>query len=201
MNGFYKISLRKLFDNIGENDTLNILSDFSCPLNPDIEYFLKKKAVEFEKQSISATHLIFTSYKNEKVLIGYYTLSIKSFNVDKSSISKTLRKRISKFATYDPMIKSYILPAPLLAQIGKNFTNDYNKLISGDELLGMAIDDIKITQQIIGGKVIYLECEDNDRLIEFYSSNGFVKFAERSLDKDETQIKGQYLVQMLRVLK
>lgn len=133
--------------------------------------------------------------------MGYYTLSTKSFNVTKSAISKSLSKRINKFATYDSDLRSYILPAPLLAQIGKNFTNGYNKLITGDELLNMAVEDVRMIQQIIGGKVLYLECEDKQCLVDFYSENGFVKFNERKLDRDETGISGEYLVQMLRYLK
>ncbi len=132
--------------------------------------------------------------------MGYYTLATKAFNVTKSAISKSMSKRINKFATYDTDLKSYILPAPLIAQIGKNFTNNYNSLITGDELLSIAIDDVKVIHQIAGGKVVYLECEDKPRLIDFYSRNGFVSFGNRSLDKDETNISGEYLVQMLRYL-
>lgn len=200
MDGYVKVSLSKLISQIGEDNVKNILSDFSCPINSDIETFFRKKAIEFEKQSISATHLIFTSYKSQNVLVGYYTLATKAFNVTKSAISKSMSKRINKFATYDTDLKSYILPAPLIAQIGKNFTNNYNSLITGDELLSIAIDDVKVIHQIAGGKVVYLECEDKPRLIDFYSRNGFVSFGNRSLDKDETDISGEYLVQMLRYL-
>lgn len=200
MDGYVKVSLSKLISQIGEDNVKNILSDFSCPINSDIETFLRKKAIEFEKQSISATHLIFTSYKSQNVLVGYYTLATKAFNVTKSAISKSMSKRINKFATYDTDLKSYILPAPLIAQIGKNFTNNYNSLITGAELLSIAIDDVKVIHQIAGGKVVYLECEDKPRLIDFYSRNGFVSFGNRSLDKDETNISGEYLVQMLRYL-
>lgn len=200
MDGFVKVPLKKLLAQIGEDNVMTILSDFSCPINLDIEYFLKKKAVEFEKQGISATHLIFTSYKSENVLVGYYTLSTKAFNVTKSSISKSLSKRINKFATFDASLKAYFLPAPLIAQLGKNFTNDYNTLISGDELLAIAIEDVKLIHQIAGGKIVYLECEDKPRLVEFYSNNGFVVFGNRPLDRDETNLNGEYLVQMLRYI-
>ncbi|MCU5941466.1 N-acetyltransferase, partial [Clostridioides difficile] len=53
-----------------------------------------------------------------------------------------------------------------------------------------------------GGKIVYLECEDKPKLIEFYKDNGFVDFGKRSLDKDETDsLDGGYLVQMLKYLK
>lgn len=200
MDGYVKISLKKLISQIGEDNVKSILSDFSCPINLDIEYFLKRKAIEFEKQGISATHLIYTSYKSENVLVGYYTLSTKAFNVTKSAVSKSLSKRINKFATYDAALKAYFLPAPLIAQLGKNFSNNYNTLISGNELLAIAIDDVKLIHQIAGGKIVYLECEDKPRLVEFYSNNGFVIFGKRSLDGDETDLSGEYLVQMLRYI-
>ena len=202
MDGFVKVSLKNLITNIGEDNVKNILSDFFCPLNNDIEYFLKSKAVEFEKQGISRTQLIYASYREKSVLIGYYTLAEKVFIVSsKMSISNSLRKKINKFATYYPESKSYMLPAPLIAQLGKNFANDYNKLISGDELLNMAIEDIKLTRQLLGGKVAYLECEDKPKLIDFYKDNGFVRFGTRTLDRDETQLTGEYLVQMLKYIE
>lgn len=201
MDGFVKVSLKKMMTNIGENKVKNILSEFSCPLNNDIEYFLKSKAIEFENQGISRTRLVYASYKEIPVLTGYYTLAEKAFIVSKMSISNSLRKKINKFATYSPEFKTYILPAPLIAQLGKNFANDYNKLISGDELLNMAIEDIQLTRQLLGGKVAYLECEDKPKLIDFYSDNGFVQFGTRTLDRDETQLTGEYLVQMLKYIE
>lgn len=83
----------------------------------------------------------------------------------------------------------------------KNFNHGYNALISGDELLKIAIDEIKLVQQSLGGKVVYIECEDVERLKEFYGRNGFVEFDKRKLDTDETDIDGQYLIQMLKYLK
>ncbi|MCI7800300.1 MAG: N-acetyltransferase, partial [Eubacterium sp.] len=130
MDGFLKVSLKKLIENIGEDRVKAILSEFYCPLNSDIEIFLKSKAVEFEKQGISATQLIFTSYKDNPVLVGYYTLSTKAFNISKAAISRTLSKRINKFATYSPELRAYILPAPLIAQLGKNYAGNHNKLLT-----------------------------------------------------------------------
>ena len=94
-----------------------------------------------------------------------------------------------------------VIMAPLVAQLGKNYTNDYNKLITGDELLKMAEDQIRLAQRIIGGKVVYLECEDVDRLRSFYSDNGYVEFGKRKLDKDErTEMSGTHLIQLLKYL-
>lgn len=202
MSGYIGINLKEMLEQIGETATKSVLSDFSCPLNPDIEKFLKHTAIEFSKQGISSTYLIMASYKHKYVLVGYYTLSNKFFCIDKDAFpSKNLRKRISKFAQYDSTIRRYTLSAPLIGQLGKNYTNGYNTLITGDELLELALEKVKEIHSILGGKIVYLECEDKERLIEFYSNNGFVNFGKRILDHDETDLSGEYLIQMLKYMK
>lgn len=201
MAGIYKIALCDVIEEYGIEATKKLLSGFSCPLNLDIEDFLRIKAIEFEKQSLCRTQLIFASYKEKPVLCGYYTIAQKAFNISKTAtISKTKQRVISKYATFYPELKMHILPAPLLAQLGKNFTNNYNRLISGDELMKLACDDIALIHKIAGGKIIYLECEEKPRLLEFYQRHGFVPFGRRELDKDEDKISGHYLVQLLRIM-
>ena len=53
----------------------------------------------------------------------------------------------------------------------------------------------------LGGRFVYLECEDKPKLIDFYAENGFCEFDRRPLDRDETDLSGDYLVQMLKYLK
>ena len=122
-------------------------------MNKDVECFLHKKAIEFEKHNWSKTQLIFTSFKKQPVLVGYYTLTNKFLIVENQALKKSFRKRLAQFATYDWSIKKYVLPAPLIGQLGKNYNQGYNKLITGDELLKIAFDDIKKAQQILGGKM------------------------------------------------
>ena len=202
MSGYIGINLKEMIEQIGEPETKSILSDFSCPINPDVESFLKEKAIEFSKQSISSTYLVLASYKGEYVLAGYYTLANKFICIDKDAFpSKRLRSRIAKFAQFDSTIKRYTLSAPLIGQLGKNYSHSYNTLITGDELLKLALDKVREMQLIIGGKIVYLECEDKERLLDFYSQNGFVNFGKRYLDRDETDtLSGEYLVQMLKYM-
>ena len=197
MKGYIQISLKEMLNEIGEDRVKSILSNFFCPLNKDVEYFLKAKAIEFAKQNIAPTHLIFSSFKGELVLIGYFTLTTKTFSIKSGVLSSSLRKRINKFATYNADLKAHLMPAPLIAQLGKNHT--YSHLITGDELLKMAIDKVAIAQSDIGGKIVYLECEDKEKLLSFYSKNGFVSFGKRELDRDEIdKMDGKYLIQMLK---
>lgn len=199
--GFKIISLNDLLEQLGEERTIQILSSFDCPLNPDVEYFLKHKAITFDIQAISRTKLVFASYKNELVLVGYFTLANKDFMIPQKTLSRKLKDRVKKFGSYYEDFKAYRISAPLIAQLGKNFSNGYNKLITGDELLKMACDCVKEVQLNIGGKIVYIECEDKPRLIDFYERNGFTIFSKRQLDKNDQQMmEGSYLLQLLRYL-
>ena len=102
------VLLNELLHELGEDEVKFVLSEFMCPLNKDVEYFLKNTSIGFDKQGIAATHLVL-----------------------------------------------------------KNYSNDFNSLISGEELLGMAIDTIKEAQRNIGGRFAYLECEDIVSLKDF----------------------------------
>lgn len=204
MSGYMGINLKDILsdDELGENAAKSILSSFSCPLNPDVEHFLKHTAIEFSRQGISSTYLIMASYQSSPVLVGYFTLANKIFCISKDSLpNRTWKKRMAKFGQFDKDIHRYTISAPLIGQLGKNYTNSYNELITGDELLKLALDKVREMQYIVGGKIVYLECEQKEKLIDFYSQNGFVNFGLRPLDKDETtKLSGDSLVQMLKYL-
>ena len=203
MTGYVQVNIKDMISELGENRVKAILSNFYCPLNQDVEDFLKTKAIEFSKQDITRTYLIMASYRGEYVLAGYYAICNKFFLIDSNkALSSNMRKRIKKFAQFIPEMKKYQIVAPLIAQLGKNYQNGYNTLITGDELLEMACIKIREVQYDIGGKIAYLECEDKPKLIDFYESNGFVRFATRKLDMDEKdKLSGEYLIQMLKYFR
>lgn len=208
MKGFVTVILKELLRTIQEKpdvfskeDLDKIISGFSCPFNNDVEDFLHNKAVIFEKQGISATHLVFASYKGKLVLVGYFTLASKYFHVDSKDLNAKWKRRVNRFGAYDSGIKKRIITAPLIGQIGKNFQDRYNELIRGDELLKIACDMVRRSQSIVGGKLVYLECEDTPKLKSFYEENGFIEFGKRDLEEKEGRIfKGEYLLQMMKYL-
>ena len=60
-NNYTMINIREYLalgtdEEVGEPALVRLLSDFSCPKNPDVEYFLKKNAIEFTKR-ISPLHI------------------------------------------------------------------------------------------------------------------------------------------------
>ena len=202
MDGYSILSLSDIIDEKGEDFCREILSFFSCPPNPDVEKFLtKRSAIDFAKQSIAQTFLVYASYRGKNVLCGYFTIANKYIVVGSHSVSKTTARRLRKFAMPNISDDNLVIMAPLIAQLGKNYMNDYRKLITGDELLKMAIDKVSAAQRIIGGKVVYVECEDIDILKKFYEDNGFVIFGKRRLDKeDRGEMNGSHLIQLLKYL-
>ena len=63
MIGFKVVNLDLLLQVKSEEQIRTILNDFESPLNPDIESFLKYKAVEFSKSAIAKTYLVMASYQ------------------------------------------------------------------------------------------------------------------------------------------
>lgn len=200
MDGFKVANLDLLLEVTGEEGTKSILAGYSCPLNEDIEDFLHNKALVFAKQGLAKTHLVFASYKGDTVLVGYFALANKTLFIRRSaSLSAKLRQRIKRFSRVLQDTNSYEISAPLIAQLGKNYANNYDSLITGDELLQIACNKIKDIQLLMGGKIAYLECEDKPRLLQFYERNGFVPFDKRPLDPGDRKVfKSDHLVQMIR---
>ena len=57
------------------------------------------------------------------------------------------------------------------------------KLIRGDELLKLACDKVREAQYILGGRFVFLECEDKPKLKEFYEDNRICMFWKKKFGK------------------
>lgn len=94
---------------------------------------------------------------------------------------------------------TYNLAAYLIAQLGKNYHNGADKRITGEELLGLAIEQVKQIQYLAGGMVVFLEASNEEKLLSFYKDNGFQQFDSRlteTADKEPHE-----LIQFLKILK
>lgn len=192
---FFYVNIRSYLDDDSSVEELNeILEDYECPLNEDVEHFLKHTAVEFARRNQSVSYLVFST--EDGALLGYFTIAIKAITVRIEAISNTVSRKLSRIADYDAETGSYTIPAFLIAQLGKNYADGVNKRIEGSELLEMAWTVIKETQYAVGGIAAFLEAENNNELLNFYSvKNNFRKF-----DVRETSLSGKELVQLLKLL-
>ncbi len=207
---FYELSLDDLLSTLGEDMTKNILSSFSCCKNIDVQNFLREKAVLFSEKGYAKTYLIYWKSEDEKFgeskpeLVGYYSIAAKPLTVLREYKGKRINSRdwrkLCSLANARSSDKKCIMSSILIGQLGKNFSNENNLLISGSDLLELALEKVHKVQDLIGGKIVHLECEDNEKLIDFYLKNGFVVMGKRMLDGDETDIKGHELVQLYKYL-
>ena len=204
MNSFSKINLLDLSEMIGRAHIDRLISDFSCPLNPEVEKFFRFKALEFSTQRLASTYAVFAANEEQLALAGYFALSHNYFLMDAQKLndmSKRLAKRISKFTKHNRELNRYAFSAPLIGQLGKNYADSCDTLITGNELLKIACDTVDQALKIIGGKMVCLECEDKPVLVDFYRENGFQIFNRRKLEsEDKDKMSGEYLLQMLKYL-
>ena len=62
MMGYKIINIKDIYNTMGETKTKDILSNFKCELNKDVEYFIHQRAIEFSKQDIAETFIVTASY-------------------------------------------------------------------------------------------------------------------------------------------
>ena len=173
-----------------------VLSGFSCPKNPDVERFLKKSAVEFAKKNQSVTYLVFSVESKE--LLGYFTLAIKPLTVRGETVSNTTKRKLLRISEQDEKSDTYTMSAYLIAQLGKNYAGGRNKKITGKELVELAWTVIEDVQYMLGGMVVFLEAENEEKLLSFYRDNRFSQFDTRQTTSSEDE--PHELVQLLRLL-
>jgi len=170
----------------GEDETLSDLSSFSCPLNLEIEDFLRCKAIDFAKRKLSVTYIV-TDLSDGQIL-GYFTLAHKAIDIPEIDLSKTSQKKIQRYARFDPISGTYTLSAFLIAQIGKNYAVDHGNRLTGSSLMNYALDILSDIQHRIGGGVVYLDAENRSALISFYENTvNFKFFGERYSENDKTK--------------
>lgn len=192
MSNYTVMNILDLIESVGEYEVQKGLSGFSCPVNKEIEDFIRNNAIEFAKRKLSITYLLLDNSDGE--IVGYFTLTHKAIEIRNDNISNTTFRRLSAHAKLDIDTNSFTTSAFLLAQIGKNYGIDKEKRITGSELIGYANDIMTDIQHRIGGGIIYLDCEDKPHLKDFYiSQNHYKIFGERYSTSD-----GIRYLQMIR---
>lgn len=200
VNDFMALNIREYLENedgrLGEDKLMQLLSEFSCPLNPDVERFLKQQSIEFAKKHQAVTYLVLSVEDAE--LLGYFSITIKPLVVKAESFSNTTKRKLARFSEINKSGKTYNLAAYLIAQLGRNYSDRAKGRITGRELLEAAIRQTQILQYQAGGMVTFVETENNEKLLSFYKNYGFKQFDTRHTvsHEDETH----ELVQLLRLL-
>lgn len=199
VNNFIVLNIREYLENedkrLGEDTLAQLLSEFSCPLNPDVELFLKQQAIEFLKKHQAVTYIVLSLEDVE--LLGYFSITIKPLVVNEEPFSNTVKRKLSRFSEIDKNEKTYNLAAYLIAQLGKNFSDRAKGRITGKELLEAAIRQTQILQYQAGGMVVFVEADNKEKLLSFYENYGFKRFDTRQTASAE---ESHELVQLLRLI-
>ncbi len=185
-----ELCLLNLFEIAGNTELESLASrliqSFSCPRNAEIEDFLKCKALDFARRKCSITYLVLDE---ETRLLGYFTLAHKNLYVNSEQLSQTRKRRLRTFAGPDDGAGLFNVSAFLIAQLGRNFAIPPEMGIKGDVLLHMAMTKLQEAQGIVGGGVVFLECEDEEKLLAFYQRepNCFIPIGQRIAQSDGTK--------------
>lgn len=194
------VNIRKYLESdnpkLGEDDLVQILSEFSCTRNSDVERYLKNSAIEFTKKNQSVTYLVFSG--EDGGLLGYFTIALKPLTIRGETISNTVKKKLLRISELDEETQTYTMSAYLIAQLGKNFMNGADKRITGEELLEAAWNKIEEIQYRAGGVVTFLEANNEDKLLAFYRDNRFQTFDTRQTTSNNEE--PHELVQLLRLI-
>lgn len=166
-------------DKVSFNKLKEALSLFSCPKNLDEEDFIHNKAIDFEQLNKARTYLLIKDNK----IIAYFSLAFKS--IDLELISKTTKKNIT---AGEKDVKTY--SAYLIGHIAKD--SNYKQQI-GCYILDMAMDLIYDAQRIVGGRLVYLDCKDEKKLIDLYTQYGFKYFNKYTTLKDNIEYQQYYM--------
>ena len=169
---------------LGSDGLAEMISRFACPLNSDVEDYLKnpKRATNSSRMSSSVSYLLLNSQTSD--LLGYFTLMMKAYSVESKQLSSKSRRLVERFSEVDKQGK-LVVPVYLIAQLGKNFALPKEKQIAGVDLLKLAIDRFSRVRGEIGGKLVMVEREaDCPKLQEFYTKNGFKSWTRRINEKD-----------------
>ena len=176
----------------GEKYFTSIANSFESK-NVDVKKFLRQKAVISTKLNTASTYLV-VSYENNTIdILGYFSLATKMLTLKQSALTKTERRIISRFGYFDEESASFKLPAILIAQFIRNF-NKNSKSIKGSNLMKIVLKQVKDIQHLTSGKTIFLECEQNKKIIDFYTECGFQMLDSTVITKDKKTLVQLYMI-------
>lgn len=129
MSKYKVINIVDMADAIGETNLKQLLSDFYCPRNKEIQHFMRNNAYEFARKKLSVTYLVMNQ---DSCIAAVFTLAHKAVEIGNTRLSNSKRKKMNRYATLDLESDSYTVSAFLIAQFGKNFALDAEKRLNGN---------------------------------------------------------------------
>lgn len=178
---FTVVSLRELLKVYSEEQARVILDTFRSIPNQendkvnDVESFLHEKAINFEHMAWATTHLVFIK-EEVPILVGYFSFANRPLKMIRKNFKKLSKNQQRKLQKYRREEDSYIeINSYLIGQLGKNYNvdKDIKDKVSGRQLLSIAYQMLVDIVKVVNVKYVWVECEDNGKLLDFYQDFGF----------------------------
>jgi hypothetical protein len=168
-NSYSLIPLRQYLGS-GDVELLDrLIEEFSCSKDKQVEAYLKRDAIQFDRSNIARTYLFVNDddeCPDKSNIVAYFTLAVTV--TDYSGISKSRR---AKFLgnIYGRNTQDFF-GGLLIAQLARN-DNYGTQDVNGQELIETCEEILSDVNELVGGRVIYLDCKEP--LIALYESCGY----------------------------
>jgi hypothetical protein len=152
---------------------------FCCDKDDDITHFIKEKAVEFEDRDKCRTYIYYDEDYLQQTgklrIVGYFSIALKTMKIPTiETMSKNLKKKLGNLLDKEQNLVAY-----LIGQLGRD-TSYCNNILSGKKMLQDCYGIIASAKDLVGGRIILLECKPIDKLCEFYEDEGYIDITENS---------------------
>ena len=178
---FTVVALRNLLNTYSVDDVKEILNTFKSISNHetneinDVECFLHDKAINFENMAWATTHLVFVELE-KPVLVGYFSFANRPLKMTKKNFEKLSNNQKKKLLKYGRREENFIeINSYLIGQLGKNYNLDdsIKQEVTGNTLLTIAYQMLVDIVKVVNVKYVWIECEDNEKILKFYQDFGF----------------------------
>lgn len=185
--GYDIVSLGDLISRYQERDgdldrLTSYLCTFSCTRNTDLEIFLHERAIPNEKKDLTRTYL---AVSEDRSILGYFSLNLRCGIVPPGSVSRSLYKKLNV------QEDTNVAQMYLIAQLGRD--DERSEPGFGRDLIIEAMDVIRKAKDLVGCRVVRLDCRPDPNLIGYYHHYGF-----QEIKKDTN---GDDLMMMVMILK
>ena len=167
------IRLSFLLSRFGEEAVAKKLETFVPPFKSANDSFLAKMSIVMEKRSECRTYIAFDSETSE--IMGFFAIGFRCLEVsDDCGLSKSMLKKLNR--SEDNIAQAYLLGQLSRAEGYPGF---------GKTLINEAISKIREAQEIVGCRVVRIDC--TDELIGYYQEYGFY-YVKKNLRKNLNQM-------------
>lgn len=148
-------------ENFNEAALVAAFKKFKCTKDKDVESFLIERALKYERNSKARTYLVINELTGD--IDAYFSIALNVFEYDDAT-TKTCK-------TETAFGSSKRGSAYLIGQIGKSDTFSKKSFLAN--ILDVIYEKIDNARVVVGGRVVYLECKQIDKVKNLYINQGF----------------------------